>query len=82
MMSTINQTPMVLQVRGLMSSQVQMGGHPTEVLCLMNMVRLANEEYRGAPGHRGVQEVVGDLQDEYSKYSSSSPPGYRWYPGA
>ncbi|ELK23883.1 Splicing factor U2AF 65 kDa subunit [Myotis davidii] len=37
-LSTINQTPVTLQVPGLMSSQVQMGGHPTEVLCLMNMV--------------------------------------------
>ncbi|KAL1764792.1 splicing factor U2AF 65 kDa subunit isoform X1 [Sigmodon hispidus] len=60
--STINQTPVTLQVPGLMSSQVQMGGHPTEVLCLMNMVLpeelLDDEEY----------EIVEDIRDECSKY--------------
>lgn len=48
---------------GLMSSQVQMGGHPTEVLCLMNMVLpeelLDDEEY---------EEIVEDVRDECSKY--------------
>nr|KAF6408364.1 U2 small nuclear RNA auxiliary factor 2 [Molossus molossus] len=47
----------------LMSSQVQMGGHPTEVLCLMNMVLpeelLDDEEY---------EEIVEDVRDECSKY--------------
>ncbi|XP_037675209.1 splicing factor U2AF 65 kDa subunit isoform X8 [Choloepus didactylus] len=51
------------QVPGLMSSQVQMGGHPTEVLCLMNMVLpeelLDDEEY---------EEIVEDVRDECSKY--------------
>lgn len=46
-----------------MSSQVQMGGHPTEVLCLMNMVLpeelLDDEEY---------EEIVEDVRDECSKY--------------
>uniref|UniRef100_A0A8C0GW09 Splicing factor U2AF subunit n=1 Tax=Chelonoidis abingdonii TaxID=106734 RepID=A0A8C0GW09_CHEAB len=62
-LSTINQTPVTLQVPGLMSSQVQMGGHPTEVLCLMNMVLpeelLDDEEY---------EEIVEDVRDECSKY--------------
>ncbi|XP_059972505.1 splicing factor U2AF 65 kDa subunit-like [Mesoplodon densirostris] len=63
-LSTINQTPMTLQVPGLMmSSLVQMGGHPTEVLCLMNMVLpkelLDDEEYK---------EIVEDVRDECSKY--------------
>ncbi|KAJ1073128.1 hypothetical protein K5549_015361 [Capra hircus] len=61
--STINQTPVTLQVPGLMSSQVQMGGHPTEVLCLMNMVLpeelLDDEEY---------EEIVEDVRDECGKY--------------
>ena len=56
MLSTINQTPVTLQVPGLMSSQVQMGGHPTEVLCLVNMVLpeelLDGEEY---------EEIVEDV---------------------
>uniref|UniRef100_K7FLK1 Splicing factor U2AF subunit n=1 Tax=Pelodiscus sinensis TaxID=13735 RepID=K7FLK1_PELSI len=59
----LNQTPVTLQVPGLMSSQVQMGGHPTEVLCLMNMVLpeelLDDEEY---------EEIVEDVRDECSKY--------------
>ncbi|KAL4694020.1 hypothetical protein H8959_013285 [Pygathrix nigripes] len=42
---------------------VQMGGHPTEVLCLMNMVLpeelLDDEEY---------EEIVEDVRDECSKY--------------
>ncbi|XP_063293055.1 splicing factor U2AF 65 kDa subunit isoform X1 [Pelobates fuscus] len=62
-LSTINQTPVTLQVPGLMSSQVQMGGHPTEVLCLMNMVLpeelLDDDEY---------EEIVEDVRDECSKY--------------
>uniref|UniRef100_A0A8C2RLA7 Splicing factor U2AF subunit n=1 Tax=Capra hircus TaxID=9925 RepID=A0A8C2RLA7_CAPHI len=62
-LSTINQTPVTLQVPGLMSSQVQMGGHPTEVLCLMNMVLpeelLDDEEY---------EEIVEDVRDECGKY--------------
>ncbi|KAH0504631.1 Splicing factor U2AF 65 kDa subunit [Microtus ochrogaster] len=62
-LSTINQTPVTLQVPGLMSSQVQMGGHPTEVLCLMNMVLpeelLDDEKY---------EEIVEDARDECSKY--------------
>lgn len=40
-----------------------MGGHPTEVLCLMNMVLpeelLDDEEY---------EEIVEDVRDECSKY--------------
>ncbi|KAH0505666.1 Splicing factor U2AF 65 kDa subunit [Microtus ochrogaster] len=62
-LSTIYQTPVTLQVPGLMSSQVQMGGHPTEVLCLMNMVLpeelLDDEKY---------EEIVEDARDECSKY--------------
>ncbi|XP_057645678.1 splicing factor U2AF 65 kDa subunit-like isoform X1 [Chionomys nivalis] len=62
-LSTINQTTVTLQVPGLMGSQVQMGGHPTEVLCLMNMVLpeelLDDEEY---------EEIVEDVRDECSKY--------------
>ncbi|XP_061119363.1 U2 small nuclear RNA auxiliary factor 2a isoform X1 [Conger conger] len=61
---SINQTPVTLQVPGLMnSSMVQMGGLPTEVLCLMNMVApeelLDDEEY---------EEIVEDVRDECSKY--------------
>ncbi|KAM8982786.1 splicing factor U2AF 65 kDa subunit isoform 2-T2 [Ara ararauna] len=50
-------------VPGLLSSQVQLGGHPTEVLCLMNMVLaeelLDDEEY---------DEIVEDVRDECGKY--------------
>ncbi|KAJ8334374.1 hypothetical protein SKAU_G00400130 [Synaphobranchus kaupii] len=61
---SINQTPVTLQVPGLMnSSMVQMGGLPTEVLCLMNMVApeelLDDEEY---------EEIVEDVREECSKY--------------
>lgn len=53
---------MTLQVPGLMSSQVQIGGHPTG-LCLMNMVLpeelLDDEEY---------EEIVEDVRDECGKY--------------
>ncbi|OWK50411.1 Splicing factor U2AF subunit [Lonchura striata] len=63
--STINQTPVTLQVPGLMSSQVQMGGHPTEVLCLLNMVLpeelLDDDEY---------EEIVEDVRDECGKYGT------------
>ncbi|XP_036597973.1 splicing factor U2AF 65 kDa subunit-like [Trichosurus vulpecula] len=63
MLSTIKQTPVTLQVPGLMSSEVQMSGHPTEVLCLLNMVLpeelLDDEEY---------EEIVEDVRDECSKY--------------
>ncbi|XP_073703177.1 U2 small nuclear RNA auxiliary factor 2a isoform X1 [Garra rufa] len=60
----INQTPVTLQVPGLVNSSVsQMGGIPTEVLCLMNMVApeelLDDEEY---------EEIVEDVRDECSKY--------------
>ncbi|XP_052003565.1 splicing factor U2AF 65 kDa subunit-like isoform X2 [Xyrauchen texanus] len=60
----VNQTPVTLQVPGLMNSSVtQMGGIPTEVLCLMNMVApeelLDDEEY---------EEIVEDVRDECSKY--------------
>lgn len=60
----INQTPVTLQVPGLMNSSVtQMGGIPTEVLCLMNMVApeelLDDDEY---------EEIVEDVRDECSKY--------------
>ncbi|KAB0337414.1 hypothetical protein FD754_025202 [Muntiacus muntjak] len=62
-LSTLSQTPVTLQVPGLMSSQVQMGGQPTEVLCLMNMVLpaelLDDEEY---------EEIVEDVRDECGKY--------------
>ncbi|XP_062321802.1 U2 small nuclear RNA auxiliary factor 2a isoform X1 [Osmerus eperlanus] len=62
--TSINQTPVTLQVPGLMNSSVnQMGGLPTEVLCLMNMVApeelLDDEEY---------EEIVEDVRDECSKY--------------
>nr|XP_021403604.1 splicing factor U2AF 65 kDa subunit [Lonchura striata domestica] len=64
-LSTINQTPVTLQVPGLMSSQVQMGGHPTEVLCLLNMVLpeelLDDDEY---------EEIVEDVRDECGKYGT------------
>ncbi|XP_030639340.1 U2 small nuclear RNA auxiliary factor 2a isoform X2 [Chanos chanos] len=59
----INQTPVTLQVPGLNSSVTQMGGLPTEVLCLMNMVSpdelIDDEEY---------EEIVEDVRDECSKY--------------
>ncbi|TRZ01210.1 hypothetical protein DNTS_028711 [Danionella cerebrum] len=60
----ISQTPVTLQVPGLMNSSMsQMGGIPTEVLCLMNMVApeelLDDEEY---------EEIVEDVRDECSKY--------------
>lgn len=59
----MNQTPVTLQVPGLNSSVTQMGGLPTEVLCLMNMVApeelLDDEEY---------EEIVEDVRDECSKY--------------
>ncbi|XP_026852402.1 U2 small nuclear RNA auxiliary factor 2b isoform X1 [Electrophorus electricus] len=63
-MTSINETPVTLQVPGLMNSSVnQMGGIPTEVLCLMNMVApeelLDDEEY---------EEIVEDVRDECSKY--------------
>ncbi|XP_064204103.1 splicing factor U2AF 65 kDa subunit-like isoform X3 [Anguilla rostrata] len=63
-LTSINQTPVTLQVPGLMnSSVVQMGGLPTEVLCLMNMVApeelLDDEEY---------EEIVEDVREECSKY--------------
>ncbi|KPP75501.1 U2 small nuclear RNA auxiliary factor 2b-like [Scleropages formosus] len=62
--SSMNQTPVTLQVPGLVSSSVaQMGGLPTEVLCLMNMVApeelLDDEEY---------EEIVEDVREECSKY--------------
>lgn len=55
---------MTLQVPGLMNSSMnQMGGIPTEVLCLMNMVApeelLDDDEY---------EEIVEDVRDECSKY--------------
>lgn len=54
---------MTLQVPGLNSSVTQMGGLPTEVLCLMNMVApeelLDDDEY---------EEIVEDVRDECSKY--------------
>ncbi len=55
---------MTLQVPGMMTnSMVQMGGVPTEVLCLMNMVApeelLDDEEY---------EEIVEDVKEECSKY--------------
>lgn len=54
---------MTLQVPGLNSSVTQMGGLPTEVLCLMNMVApeelLDDEEY---------EEIVEDVREECSKY--------------
>lgn len=54
---------MTLQVPGLNSSVTQMGGLPTEVLCLMNMVApeelLDDEEY---------EEIVEDVREECGKY--------------
>lgn len=55
---------MTLQVPGMMAnSMMQMGGIPTEVLCLMNMVApeelLDDEEY---------EEIVEDVKEECSKY--------------
>ncbi|KAG7325628.1 hypothetical protein KOW79_010553 [Hemibagrus wyckioides] len=63
-LTSINETPVTLQVPGLMNSSMnQMGGIPTEVLCLMNMVApeelLDDEEY---------EEIVEDVRDECSKY--------------
>ncbi|XP_052474683.1 splicing factor U2AF 65 kDa subunit isoform X3 [Carassius gibelio] len=60
----IHQTPVTLQVPGLINnSMTQMGGIPTEVLCLMNMVApeelLDDEEY---------EEIVEDVKEECSKY--------------
>ncbi|KAJ1110570.1 hypothetical protein NDU88_007920 [Pleurodeles waltl] len=64
-LSTINQTPVILQVASLMSSEVQMGGRPTKVLCLMNMVLpkelLDDDEY---------EEIVEDVREECSKYGT------------
>ncbi|XP_040022338.1 U2 small nuclear RNA auxiliary factor 2a isoform X2 [Gasterosteus aculeatus] len=64
-LTSINQTPVTLQVPGLNSSVTQMGGLPTEVLCLMNMVApeelLDDEEY---------EEIVEDVRDECSKYGA------------
>ncbi|XP_072884176.1 splicing factor U2AF 65 kDa subunit-like [Hemitrygon akajei] len=61
--NTINQTPVTLQVPGLVSTQVQMAGMPTEVLCLMNMITpeelIDDEEY---------EEIVEDVREECSKY--------------
>ncbi|XP_014032943.1 splicing factor U2AF 65 kDa subunit isoform X3 [Salmo salar] len=55
----MNQTPVTLQVPGLMpTSMALLGGLPTEVLCLMNMVAveelLDDEEY---------EEIVEDVRD-------------------
>ncbi|XP_051921131.1 U2 small nuclear RNA auxiliary factor 2a isoform X1 [Hippocampus zosterae] len=62
-LTSINQTPVTLQVPGLNSTVTQMGGLPTEVLCLMNMVApedlVDDEEY---------EEIVEDVRDECSKY--------------
>ncbi|KAK7124498.1 hypothetical protein R3I94_018763 [Phoxinus phoxinus] len=63
-MTSINETPVTLQVPGMMAnSMMQMGGIPTEVLCLMNMVApeelLDDEEY---------EEIVEDVKEECSKY--------------
>ncbi|XP_016407150.1 splicing factor U2AF 65 kDa subunit-like [Sinocyclocheilus rhinocerous] len=63
-MTSINETPVTLQVPGMMTNPMgQMGGIPTEVLCLMNMVApeelLDDEEY---------EEIVEDVRDECSKY--------------
>ncbi|XP_042150856.1 splicing factor U2AF 65 kDa subunit [Oncorhynchus tshawytscha] len=60
----MNQTPVILQVPGLMStSMALLGGLPTEVLCLMNMVVLEelldDEEY---------EEIAEDVRGECSKY--------------
>ncbi|KAM9489316.1 U2 small nuclear RNA auxiliary factor 2a isoform 2-T2 [Clarias gariepinus] len=60
----ISQIPVTLQVPGLMNSSMnQMGGIPTEVLCLMNMVSpeelVDDEEY---------EEIVEDVREECSKY--------------
>ncbi|XP_058874422.1 splicing factor U2AF 65 kDa subunit isoform X1 [Acipenser ruthenus] len=65
-LTSINQTPVTLQVPGLMNTQVvQMGGLPTDVLCLMNMVApeelLDDDEY---------EEIVEDVRDECSKYGA------------
>lgn len=61
--TSINQTPVTLQVPGLNSTVTQMGGLPTEVLCLMNMVApedlVDDDEY---------EEIVDDVRDECSKY--------------
>ncbi|CAL9705618.1 unnamed protein product [Knipowitschia caucasica] len=62
-LTTINQTPVTLQVPGLNSSVTSMGGLPTEVLCLMNMVApeelIDDEEY---------EEIVEDVREECGKY--------------
>nr|XP_054597240.1 U2 small nuclear RNA auxiliary factor 2a [Nothobranchius furzeri] len=68
-LTTINQTPATLQVPGLNSSVTQMGGLPTEVLCLMNMVApeelLDDEEY---------EEIVEDLRSKYGQVKSIEVP--------
>ncbi|KAM9434955.1 U2 small nuclear RNA auxiliary factor 2b isoform 1-T1 [Clarias gariepinus] len=63
-LTSINETPVTLQVPGLMNSSMnQMGGIPTEVLCLMNMVApeelIDDDEY---------EEIIEDVRDECSKY--------------
>ncbi|KAM8965797.1 splicing factor U2AF 65 kDa subunit-like [Sarcophilus harrisii] len=63
MLSTLNQMPVTLQVPGLVSSQVQESGLPTEVLCLMNM--LLPEELRNDDEYK---EIMEDVRDECSKY--------------
>ncbi|XP_051825217.1 splicing factor U2AF 65 kDa subunit-like [Antechinus flavipes] len=63
MLSTLNQTPVTLQVPGLVSSQVQKGSLPTEVLCLMNM--LLPEELRDDDEY---EDILEDVRDECSKY--------------
>ncbi|KAK1337910.1 hypothetical protein QTO34_001011 [Cnephaeus nilssonii] len=57
------QTPGTLQVPGLLSSQVQTGGRPTEVLCLLNVVlpeQLLDDEE--------CEDIVEDVRAECSKY--------------
>ncbi|XP_074134585.1 splicing factor U2AF 65 kDa subunit-like [Sminthopsis crassicaudata] len=63
LLSTLNQIPVTLQVPGLVSSQVQKGSLPTEVLCLMNM--LLPEELQDDDEYEDIME---DVRDECSKY--------------
>lgn len=60
-LGAINQSPVMLQVPDLMSSQVQVGGHPTEVLCLLNMVLpeelLDDEEYENIVEVPGIESL-------------------------
>uniref|UniRef100_H0XMB9 Splicing factor U2AF 65 kDa subunit n=1 Tax=Otolemur garnettii TaxID=30611 RepID=H0XMB9_OTOGA len=62
MLSATSQMLVPLQVPSLMSSRVQRGGRPTEMLCLLNMVP---EELRDDDED---EDMVEDMRAECSKY--------------